>query len=206
MGAMTSASITYTINKIKKLEDGRKIVSATLAFGNSSDTYPSGGIPLLFGSLGCPNTVDSFGVVGNAGQGYAFQCDIPNKKLMMLASAATGTAAHVHDLNSHTHSVAGSAHAHALLIKGGQASSTTNDIASYATAILGKEEATDATITAADSATKGGVQSTTPTGVTSGAASGNTASTGPTFTATSLAEPTGVAIAAQSIRVSVIGY
>lgn len=48
-------------------------------------------------------------------------------------------------------------HAHDLLIKGGQAASTTNDIAYYATDILGKEQATDATIAGSASATKGGV-------------------------------------------------
>lgn len=48
-------------------------------------------------------------------------------------------------------------HAHDLLIKGGQASSTTNDLAYYATDILGKEQATDATIAGSASGTKGGV-------------------------------------------------
>lgn len=48
-------------------------------------------------------------------------------------------------------------HAHDLLIKGGQAPSITNDIAYYATDILGKEQATDATIAGSASGTKGGV-------------------------------------------------
>lgn len=47
-------------------------------------------------------------------------------------------------------------HAHDLLIKGGQAASTTNDIAVY-TATLGKEAATDATVLGSASATLGGV-------------------------------------------------
>lgn len=48
-------------------------------------------------------------------------------------------------------------HAHDLLIKGGQAASTTNDIAAYAGPILGKEQATDATILGSASAANGGV-------------------------------------------------
>lgn len=48
-------------------------------------------------------------------------------------------------------------HAHDLLIKGGQAASTTNDVAAYAGPILGKEQATDATIAGSASATNGGV-------------------------------------------------
>ena len=48
-------------------------------------------------------------------------------------------------------------HAHDLLIKGGQAATTTNELGHYATDILGKEAATDATILGSASATKGGV-------------------------------------------------
>ncbi len=48
-------------------------------------------------------------------------------------------------------------HTHDLLIKGGQAASTTNDVAVYSGPILGKEAATDATILGANSATAGGV-------------------------------------------------
>lgn len=65
-------------------------------------------------------------------------------------------------------------HAHNLLIKGGQIASTTNDIAYYATDILGKEQATDATILGSASATKGGViaaSAGTPAGTISYAAS-----------------------------------
>lgn len=53
-------------------------------------------------------------------------------------------------------------HTHDLLIKGGQAGSTTNDVAVYGSLdTLGKEQASDATIVGADSATKGGVVAVT---------------------------------------------
>lgn len=48
-------------------------------------------------------------------------------------------------------------HDHNLIIKGGQAASTTNDVAAYAGPILGKEQASDATILGANSAASGGV-------------------------------------------------
>lgn len=48
-------------------------------------------------------------------------------------------------------------HTHDFIVKGGQAASTTNNIANYATSILGKQEATDATFVGGNSATKGGV-------------------------------------------------
>ncbi len=48
-------------------------------------------------------------------------------------------------------------HVHDFTVIGGQAGSTTNNIANYATSILGKQEASNATYAGADSATKGGV-------------------------------------------------
>ncbi len=82
-------------------------------------------------------------------------------------------------------------HAHDLLIKGGQAGSTTNDIAHYPTDILGKEAATDATILGSASATKGGVLA-----VTAGTPAGTVSA--PTFTgsAASLTGTVSYAVAA----------
>lgn len=48
-------------------------------------------------------------------------------------------------------------HTHDLLVVGGQAASTTNDVAVYAGPILGKEQAANSTILGANSATNGGV-------------------------------------------------
>lgn len=55
------------------------------------------------------------------------------------------------------------AHAHDLLIKGGQAAASTAATAYYATDILGKEAITDKTIAGSASATKGGVVATSVT-------------------------------------------
>lgn len=48
-------------------------------------------------------------------------------------------------------------HTHNFTVIGGQAASTTNDIANYAGPLLGKEQATNATYLGANSATNGGV-------------------------------------------------
>lgn len=85
---------------------------------------------------------------------YLPYLDSADLKLKIFSSAAVG---------AHTHTSA--AHAHSLLVKGGQAAAGTAALAWYATDILGKEAATDKTILAADTATKGGVLSATP-GVT----------------------------------------
>lgn len=78
-------------------------------------------------------------------------------------------------------------HAHDLLIKGGQAAASTAATAHYATDIFGKEAATDATIAKAASGTKGGVISET-------------------LAAAALAQPSTVAIAAQTLKVEVVGW
>jgi hypothetical protein len=68
------------------------------------------------------------------------------------------------------------AHSHDLLIKGGQAASTTNDVAVYSGPLLGKEAATDSTIVGGSS-TNGGVQTAsagTPAGSISLAAAAPT--------------------------------
>lgn len=49
------------------------------------------------------------------------------------------------------------AHTHNFIVKGGQAASTTNNIANYAGPIIGKEEASDATYLGSASAANGGV-------------------------------------------------
>jgi hypothetical protein len=185
MGNFAASDVTYTINKVSR--DGSSIVKvqATLAFGDGVLTYAAGGIPLTKGKLGCPNVIYSFNVFGNAAAsvGYGFQYDKASEKLLIVQGIGQ---------SAHTHTVA---HAHDLLVKGGQIGSTTNDIAHYATDILGKEAATDATILGSASATKGGVISATPTTSSSGA-----------FSAGGLAEVTGVAIVAQLIDVEVLGW
>lgn len=74
------------------------------------------------------------------------------------------------------------AHSHDFLVKGGQAASTTNNIAAYAGPLIGKEAATDATF-AGGSAVNGGVQSAsagTPAGTISAPTfSGANAATAP---------------------------
>lgn len=52
-------------------------------------------------------------------------------------------------------------HTHDFTVIGGQAASTTNDIANYAGPLLGKEQATNATYVGANSATNGGVVAVT---------------------------------------------
>jgi hypothetical protein len=114
--------------------NGRSHNNVKLVLGDGSLTYPAGGVPLAKGKLGCPNSVESLVVYSKGASGYIWSYDKANEKLVAMA------------------------HGHDVLVKGGEASATSNVIAHYATDILGKEAASDAVIAGADSATKGGVR------------------------------------------------
>ena len=65
----------------------------SLAFGNNTLTYPTGGIPLTTSKLGLPSTLESLDVVdqGANAKGYKFEWDSTNNKLLVLIEATVGT-------------------------------------------------------------------------------------------------------------------
>lgn len=168
MADLAASDVTVTILNHRKGEDGRRRVNATLAFGDGALTYPAGGVPITKAKLACPNVIESLIVYDSGTSGYRWTYDRTNEKLVAMQAPAQ-------------------THAHDILIKGGQAAAGTAAVAHYATDILGKEAATDATIAKADSATKGGVISET-------------------LAAAALVQATGVAFAAQSLKVEVVGW
>jgi hypothetical protein len=167
MANIAASDITVTILNRRRVE-GRNHFNVKLAFGDGALTYPAGGIPISKAKLGCPNVVESLEIYDKGTSGYAWTYDAANEKLVAIQAPAQ-------------------THAHDLLIKGGQAAATTNVAAHYATDILGKEAATDATIAGSASATKGGVISAT-------------------LAAAPGAQPSTVAIAAQVLRLEVVGW
>ena len=181
MANFVASDVTYTINKIKKLEDGRKIVNATLAFGNGVKTYAAGGVPILPGNLGCPNVIDSFAFAGTPTVGYGFQYDYATQSLMLLTT----------EFAAHTHSTP--AHAHDLLLKNAVVADGATTSVNAGANLLGAN--TGADITVSGGGASGGVQTLV---------AGVSGSTGPTVN--NLVEPVAVAIAAQSVNVVVIGY
>lgn len=147
MADIASSDVTITIQKsrIAKGSPGgvqRNVVK--IAFGDGALTYPTGGVPMpTFPKFGMRRELEYLILIdSNDASGIIWKWDYENKKLTaFLAPVQT--------------------HAHDLLVKGGQAASTTNNVAHYATDILGKEAATDATIAGSASATKGGVLTST---------------------------------------------
>lgn len=138
-------------------------------------------VPLVSGvaglePIGLPDTMDSYPLAQYAGQWLTMQ--FLGVSGSSAAATFTGSA-----LGTHTHVFTGdalAAHNHNLIVKGGQAPSTTNNLANYAGPLLGKEEATDATYIGANSATSGGVVSGsagTPAGTNAATSAGTPAGT-----------------------------
>lgn len=121
------------------------VATASQSIGGSA-TVGVAGVPNIstISVVGNPDTTIASSNISQYGGAYLVL------QFSALTASGTITAA------TFTGSALGT-HAHDLLIKGGQAASTTNDLAHYATDILGKEAATDATIAGSASATKGGV-------------------------------------------------
>lgn len=106
----------------------------------------------------CAATSSGTGTAGLLGSSGVMNVEIMGNNANML-QYSPGKGGYV-DIQCMGPSFSGSAlssHSHDLKIIGGQIASTTNDVATYATNILGKEEAGNVTIAGADSATKGGV-------------------------------------------------
>lgn len=106
MADIASGDVTYTLVKQRKEESGNKVINLTVAFGNATLTYPSGGIPLVAGKLGCPNNIADLIIDGPAsGDGLVYKYDKANNKIRIYRSGAysptfTGSA-----LSTHTHSI-----------------------------------------------------------------------------------------------------
>lgn len=164
MADIAADDVTYTLIKQSKLSDSRSMNLVRLAFGDGSLTVPANGIPLTKGKLGCPTVVESLLVVDQGTSGYRFQYDQSAEKLVVIQSPS---------------------HAHDLLVVGGGTIVTNGAFGVDSGTQFVKVAATNTTIVGANSATKGGVLSST---------------------ALAASEAATVAIAAQTIEVEVIGW
>lgn len=82
MADLASGDVTYTFvdKEIQKSNFRKNLV--TLAFGDGAKTYPAGGVPLLKGKLGCPNTVRELYLIdADASNGFVYKVDLANLKL-----------------------------------------------------------------------------------------------------------------------------
>lgn len=167
MADIAAANVAYTMVKQSTLADSRKMNVVKLVFGDGSLTYPSGGIPLTKGKMGCPVTIDSLVVFDQGTSGYKYQFDKTNMKLIIMQAPAQ---THGHDFTIVKGAILASSE---LGLSADATSATVNNDTIAATRVLAK-------------------------------ATGPVASE--TLAAAALAQASGVAIAAQTIYVEVIGY
>lgn len=138
MAGIGTADVTYTVKNLRRLGNSLVHNRIQLAFGDSAKTYSAGGIPLVIGNLGCPNTVQSLVVVEQSTSGYKFQYDSTANKLIVLQSG------------SHTHNI--------LLKNAAVADSATSRVNAGAN-LLGAGTGSDITVTGGGA--NGGVVATT---------------------------------------------
>lgn len=62
MADLASTDVTYVIKHQAAAGSDGKVVHAKLTFGDGSLNYPSGGVPILKGSLGLPNSINGLSI------------------------------------------------------------------------------------------------------------------------------------------------
>jgi hypothetical protein len=141
MAGFGTADVTYTVKNLRTLGNSLKHNRIQLTFGNSSLTYSAGGIPLVIGNLGCPNTVQSLTVVEQSTAGYLFSFISSTNKLAIFQGA-------------------GVSHSHPIIVASNAGTAGTQAV--NATTALGLFNSGAAVTMAAQAGTLGGISAATP--------------------------------------------
>lgn len=78
MADIAAADVVYTERGGQSELTGSSKVKTvySVAFGDGTDTYPSGGIPISKGKVGCPTVIETVNFVeDSAGDGYIYKWD-----------------------------------------------------------------------------------------------------------------------------------
>lgn len=90
MAAISGFSSTVQSERLTGLSRVERTVK--LDFGDGVDTYPTGGIPVSKGDLGCPNVIEGLSFMDSgSGDGYVYKYDQANEKVLAYVSEETGT-------------------------------------------------------------------------------------------------------------------
>src|SRR5512137_877866 len=90
MADIAAGNVTTTLT-FQQLFGRKKQVIASLAFGNSTLTYPSGGVPITgLGYLGFLTSVDFAHINGPASDGYIYKWDNTNRKIRIYRGSMGG--------------------------------------------------------------------------------------------------------------------
>lgn len=168
------ANLTYVITIV-----GTTTAAQWQSIGLPVGITPAVGVPFVAIKTGTATGTGAVQIPKAAGSGVAFVEVIgaPNTTIMSAQATVAGISSGSYVMLRFMGGVfTGSAlavHNHNFTVIGGQAGSTTNNIANYAGPLIGKEQATDATYVGSASATNGGVvagSAGTPAGTVSYAA------------------------------------
>jgi hypothetical protein len=97
MADIAASDVTHTlVGGTQRRKNGRYEAVFSVVFGNGTLTYPSGGIPLTKGKLGCPSDLEELIIMdqGNA-NGFVYKWDRTNNKLRIYQAPAQ---THSHDM------------------------------------------------------------------------------------------------------------
>ncbi|MDD4339211.1 MAG: hypothetical protein PHV00_05975 [Syntrophales bacterium] len=88
MAAITSSDVTVTVNAGDRLIGGggafKNLTLATIAFGDATLTYPTGGVPLpAIGAFGLHKGIDAAILIPPSGDGYVYKYDKTNHKIQI---------------------------------------------------------------------------------------------------------------------------
>ena len=97
MGVLGSASITYTVKNQRNMGNSRKQNRVSLAFGDGSNTYPTGGITIISGNCGCPNTIESMVIADQGTSGYTINYNATTGKLQLYTGATHNHPLYLHN-------------------------------------------------------------------------------------------------------------
>jgi hypothetical protein len=91
MTMIAAANVTYTINDRVRIGN-RYFVQATMAFGNASLTYTTGGIPITSAKLGFRRSINALMVVEGSKDNLTYQWDQSANTIRILTAGTEHTA------------------------------------------------------------------------------------------------------------------
>jgi hypothetical protein len=83
MAALVAGDVAYDIEAEQILDSGYRRRRVKISFGDGSDTYPTGGVPLTAADMGCANEIFSFILEDTSDTGFIYKYDRANVKLKM---------------------------------------------------------------------------------------------------------------------------
>lgn len=91
MSNLSATAVSYSIKNLRRLGNSKVHNLVSLTFGNASATYSTGGIALVKGSMGCPNTIESVVVASqySTASGYFMVFDPNTSKLKLFRNGTS---------------------------------------------------------------------------------------------------------------------